>query len=103
MLVFRIDTPVYYNQKGQNEKVREALKYIYKPYAIEGKANEIIYGDDNQLKDKDSAFVAQEEPETIGYKDIFCNSMYYKATIIGLLLAVFQQMTGVNIIYFYSN
>lgn len=43
------------------------------------------------------------EEESIGYRDIFCNELYAKATVIGLLLAIFQQLTGVNIIYFYSN
>lgn len=102
--MYRIDTPIYYNQKGDNHKVRESLKYIYKPYAVENKAMEIQKGADyTELKDPDTAYGSPEEPETVSYKDIFCNSLYWRATIIGLLLTVFQQMTGVNIIYFYSN
>ena len=42
IFVYRIDTPVYYNQKGDVQAMREALKFVYKPYAIEKKVNEIM-------------------------------------------------------------
>lgn len=34
LLVFRLDTPVYYNSKGDTHKTREILSKIYKPYAV---------------------------------------------------------------------
>lgn len=99
LIFFRIDTPVYYNQCGDVHKMREALQFVYKEEVIESKANEIMFGDPNDGLPK----MLDDEEEDIGYKDICCNHNYKRATILGVLLAVFQQMTGVNIIYFYSN
>lgn len=88
LTVFRIDTPIFYHQKGDAQKMREALKYVYKPYAIENKADEILQGGSPTAADGNEEGEAQEA-ENVGYQDICCNPLYSKATIIGLLMAVF--------------
>lgn len=45
LLIFRIDTPVYYHSKGDQQKTREALTYMFKDYAIERQYNNIAMGD----------------------------------------------------------
>jgi ethanolamine transporter EutH len=35
LTVYRVDTPTYYQQKGDMANVRRALAFVYKPYAIE--------------------------------------------------------------------
>lgn len=43
-----------------------------------------------------------EGEEVIGYKAVCCGK-YSGATFVGCSLAIFQQLTGINIIMFYSN
>lgn len=39
----------------------------------------------------------------IGYAKVFCDPHYSKSSLLGCALAVFQQLTGINIIMYYSN
>lgn len=52
MTMFRVDTPVYYNQQGDMANVRRALSFVYKPYAIEAKVNELMHRGADELSDK---------------------------------------------------
>jgi len=47
LTIFRVDTPTYYQQTGDMANVRRALAFVYKPYAIENKVNEILSRDDD--------------------------------------------------------
>ena len=52
LTVFRIDTPVYYHQKGDMASMRRALSFVYKQHAIEHKVNELMSRDENNLTDE---------------------------------------------------
>jgi len=47
LTVYRVDTPTYYQQKGDMANLRRALAFVYKPFAIENKVNEILARDDD--------------------------------------------------------
>ena len=53
LTIYRVDTPVYYLQKGNISEVRRALSYVYRPYAIESKVNEIMNKDSGDVEEND--------------------------------------------------
>ena len=70
------------------------MKKIYVQGAVDEKIAEIEEG------------VNRKNPgtiQTISIKKVCCSPFYYRSTIIGCMLAVFQQTTGINIFVFYSN
>lgn len=85
LTIYRIDTPVYYNQKGDMASMRRALGYVYKPHAIEHKVNELLHRDENTLTDEN-----QDEQDEVTYHDICCNPLFRKATYVGITLAICQ-------------
>ena len=44
-----------------------------------------------------------EMTHKLSYKEVFTSPLYSRATFVGCCLAVFQQLTGINIIMFYSS
>lgn len=44
---------------------------------------------------------SQESDKTVG--KLCCTPRYRRATLVGCFFAVFQQLTGINVIMFYSN
>ena len=44
-----------------------------------------------------------EEVSDVTYKEAFTGPAYRKATFVGISIAAIQQMTGINVIMFYSN
>ena len=43
------------------------------------------------------------EESIVTWKDIFCGERFSRATGVGIILAILQQLTGINVIIFYSN
>lgn len=89
---------MYYQQKGDLANVERSLRFVYKEFAIQSKVNEIMNRDESELADQN-----QEEKDVVSYRDTCCHPMYAKATFVGIALSIFQQATGVNIVYFYSS
>lgn len=70
------------------------MKKIYVQGVVDEKINEIEEG------------VNRKNPgtiQTISIKKVCCSPLYYRSTITGCMLAVFQQLSGINIFVFYSN
>lgn len=89
LFVFRHDTPKYYLQNEKEKEVEsvEALIYIEKDTEI----NRSMIESNNNKQNQKVPISALFTPR------------YRKAFIIGCLLAVFQQLTGINAVIFYSN
>ena len=84
LCVFRLDTPVYYNSKGDTQKMREILSKIYKPNVVQNKIDEIQGGSpDDELRNPDQEDVAS-------YSDVCCHPRMRRATYIGLFMAILQ-------------
>jgi predicted MFS family arabinose efflux permease len=70
------------------------MKKIYKP----GFADQRI----ELLKIEQENGIGGEE-SVVSWKEIFCGERFSRATMVGIILAVLQQLTGINVIIFYSN
>lgn len=88
LFIFRLDTPKYYKQKGQDKMVEQVEERIYTSRGSE--INRSILSNEG----------AKEKGE-VPFKALF-TPRYRKAFIAGCLLAVFQQLTGINAVIFYS-
>ena len=49
------------------------------------------------------AVIDSEEKENLGYGTLCCSPKYRRATLVGIFISVFSQLTGINMIMFYSN
>jgi len=90
IFVFPFDTPTMLKQKGQFEKLNTFMSKIYAPSAVEGVIQEI------------GGAQAEGEPE-LSMKAVFTHPHYRRASILGCFLSMAQQLTGINVIMFYSN
>ena len=43
------------------------------------------------------------DTNTISYGDALCGSQYKRASLVAICLAAFQQLTGINVVMFYSS
>lgn len=89
---FPYDTPVVLKQKGQEAELKAFMNKIY---TEEATANERI----------EQIVVEEGEDDDSGpsYGAICCDPRYRRATGVGITLAIFSQLTGINVIMFYSN
>jgi len=77
-------------QKNQTEDLNKLMNNIYKTEEIAQERIDIIT-------------VSVGENGEISYGEVCCDRKYSKATFVGITLAVFSQLTGINAIMFYSN
>jgi len=49
--------------------------------------------------------IDQDQPQTshVGYKKAFCDKRYYNSSYIGCWISLFQALTGIDVLMFYSN
>eukprot|EP00343_Euplotes_focardii_P011976 CAMPEP_0205831238 /NCGR_PEP_ID=MMETSP0206-20130828/43480_1 /ASSEMBLY_ACC=CAM_ASM_000279 /TAXON_ID=36767 /ORGANISM="Euplotes focardii, Strain TN1" /LENGTH=386 /DNA_ID=CAMNT_0053135683 /DNA_START=299 /DNA_END=1459 /DNA_ORIENTATION=+ len=87
---FRYDTPKFYMQRGEEHMARRVEREIYGDDNLPEEVQEI-----NKTGSDDKASVAT-------FKQLFTDK-YKMALIVGCLLAMFQQLTGINVVIFYSN
>ena len=92
LLVFRYDTPQMLKQKNELQKLREFLCKIYDPSVVQDRIDEI------QVGGGEGGSSGQA-----GYGAVCCSSQYKRSTYVGCALSIFQQLTGINFIMFYSN
>ena len=81
--------------------MREVLSKIYDKRVLQ----EVI-DDIKVVKDELAGILddSKQPKNTEGsYKDVCCNPHYSAATRLGCLLAIFQQLSGVNILFMYSS
>ena len=90
-LVFPYDTPVYEKQQGRTENLNIIMNKIYATPEI---AAERI----DEIK-----IISEDDQKDLTYSKLCCDKQYSRATIVGCLLSVFQTLTGINVIMFYSN
>lgn len=76
--IFKTDTPIYYNKKGDYKNMRIILSKIYKPSVLQQKSDEI---QGNTGKNGQNAIAT--------YKDVLCHPKYRRATYVGLALTIF--------------
>jgi sugar porter (SP) family MFS transporter len=89
LFIFRYDTPKYYKQNGKSDMVEKIELLIYKEQ--DSDINHSMLTSNNQTSD-------QKVPVSA-----LCTPKYRMAFIVGCSLALFQQLTGINAVIFYSN
>lgn len=89
LFVFRYDTPKYYRQNEKHKEVEAVEALIYKEKQTE--INRSMLENSNNNQNQKVPISALFTPR------------YRKAFIVGCLLAIFQQLTGINAVIFYSN
>lgn len=92
--VFKYDTPVVLKQNGEYVKLNEFMSKIYHATVVQEKIDEIQAGGVDTTHAEDIG--------NIGYGAVCCNPTYSRATFVGCSLSIFQQLTGINVIMFYS-
>mmetsp|Transcript_17593 Transcript_17593/g.15506 ORF Transcript_17593/g.15506 Transcript_17593/m.15506 type:complete len:486 (+) Transcript_17593:14-1471(+) len=88
LLVFKHDTPTYYKQKGRKDLIEQIDKLIYKEKDSE------INTSVSMLSNGDNGKVPISQ---------LCGPMYRKAFVLVCTLALFSQLTGINLVIFYSS
>ena len=92
--VYPYDTPPILKMRGDYQRLNEFMGKLYQPYIVQSKIDEINAGG---LDTTDA-----DMTQNLSYKEVFTGPLYRKATFIGCSLAIFQQLTGINVIMFYS-
>lgn len=94
IFIMKLDSPKWYLDNGLRNKAKEALSYIYMPESIDvGLMRFRILRNDTEMS---------EERLIVTFKDIFTDKKYRKMLRIGIMLAIIQQMSGINAAIFYS-
>lgn len=92
LFIFKFDTPPQLKKKGEYVLLREVMGKIYNSYIVEEKIDELGGTGHNESAMQD-----------IGYSEAFCGAPYRRANLVGIMMAIFQQTTGINVIFIYSN
>ena len=87
------DTPLFYLRSKNYEKYILVLKPIFQLDSLPSL---------EELKALEKNSNSPKFADTITYKQLICTKTYSKMLRIGILLASFQQLSGVNAIIFYS-
>ena len=93
LYAIKFDTPLFYVREKNYEKYFQVLR---------------LYYDDSSLPSLEEVSTLERCPKNIRfinvvtYKQLLCDKTYSKMLRIGLILAFFQQLSGVNAIIFYS-
>mmetsp|Transcript_32703 Transcript_32703/g.28971 ORF Transcript_32703/g.28971 Transcript_32703/m.28971 type:complete len:477 (-) Transcript_32703:66-1496(-) len=90
LLIFRFDTPKFYRQNGNESMAAKVEELIYTSKPIEE-------SEDEQMIEKED-----EVEQKVSLSQLL-TPKYRIALIIGCFTAFFQQMTGINVVIFYSN
>ncbi len=85
---FEFDSPTFYMEKEDRATAREAVETIYAdPEGVNEKMEQLIRGNEQQASSGDGGELYQK---------------YKMALIVGIALAIFQQLTGINIVIMYA-
>lgn len=99
ILVFPYDTPVVLKEKKMDATLLELMTNIYE-YQLAAKDRIAqIYVDE----DIEEGAEQEENDRDPSCGAVCCDKKYRRATFVGCSLSVFQQLTGINAIMFYSN
>ncbi|KAH8367139.1 hypothetical protein KR084_003090 [Drosophila pseudotakahashii] len=88
IFMFMPESPVYLAQKGKAEKAEKSLKFL------RGKDADVS----GELRD----ITAEAQKERTSPGKLLCRKVTLKGLFLSIMLMVFQQMTGINAILFYT-
>jgi MFS family permease len=88
LFVFNFETPKFLKQNGRKAELNALMGKIYTADQVQSRIDSIVISEGNSSP---------------GYGETLTSPKYRVATIIGCLLSMFQQLTGINIVMFYSS
>eukprot|EP00923_Selenidium_pygospionis_P040453 GHVN01069857.1.p1 GENE.GHVN01069857.1~~GHVN01069857.1.p1 ORF type:complete len:498 (-),score=30.37 GHVN01069857.1:218-1654(-) len=86
--LFPLESPMWLVSKKMPERALEVLKKIYPEGQAEAELNEIIAANEAQLAKSANA---------VGVLEAFTSPNYRRVAILGTAIAMFQQLTGINV------
>ncbi|OMJ66023.1 hypothetical protein SteCoe_37286 [Stentor coeruleus] len=93
LFIMKLDSPKWYLDNNEQEKAQEILEYVYMPESLE--IGLLRFGSKKKIQNKDEKLV-------ISYKSLFTEGKYRKMLRNGIMLAIIQQLSGINAAFFYS-
>jgi Na+/melibiose symporter-like transporter len=88
--VFNYETPKFLKQNGRKAELAEIMGKIYAPDQVQQRIDSIVV----------STGGADSSPS---YSETLTSPKYRSATLIGCTLSMLQQLSGINIVMFYSS
>jgi hypothetical protein len=95
-LFFNYETPLDLKAQGRWDELSALMRSMYQPAAVQRRVSEIP----SQNKNDDESEVEQEKQTKA---QAICDPRYSRATMVGCALSMFQQLSGINVIIFYSS
>jgi len=80
--------------KGDHDKLRSLFSKIYTEEIMQERIEEI------QVNPTDEIDKSKENDD--GYHATFCSPKYQTASLVGCVISMLQQLTGINFIMFYA-
>jgi len=101
LTVFKYETPVTYKQRADYDKMSELFSKIYIKEQIKMRMDEVQIQQESDHTDEDgNSSLKVSQPST---RDTFCDPNIRRAAWVGCALSIFQQLSGINAIIFYSS
>jgi MFS family permease len=91
--VFNFETPKYLLQNNRLAELTAVMGKLYASDQVQERIRLI------EVKSSEEG----KKSAAPSYKDTLCSPQYSTATLVGCLLAIFQQLSGINIVIFYSS
>ncbi|XP_002138561.2 facilitated trehalose transporter Tret1-like [Drosophila pseudoobscura] len=88
LFIWMPESPVYLAQKGKNDKAEKSLKFLR--------------GKDADVSAESNQMASEGNKEKVKPMQALCRKNTLKSLGISMMLMVFQQVTGINAIIFYS-
>lgn len=98
--IFKYDTPEALKQRADYDNLTVLLSKMYVKEQVQMRMDEIVIKETGHTNEDGNAELKIKEVTTV---ESFTNPVIRKAAWVGLALAVFQQLTGINAIMLYSS
>ncbi|CAL7949020.1 unnamed protein product [Xylocopa violacea] len=92
VFVFMPESPIYYLKKGDVESARKSLTRL----------RGACYNIENELQSHKNA-LEENSKNTVSFRTVIKSKAVLKSLVIGYGLMIFQQLSGVNVVIFYTN
>lgn len=93
LTIFNYDSPPMMYKKGEMEKLNKYMGKMYHKDYVQSRINGLKPTDDN----------LETKSEALSLREVFFGVRYGRSSMVGCVLAIIQQMCGINVIIFYSN
>mmetsp|Transcript_5389 Transcript_5389/g.9929 ORF Transcript_5389/g.9929 Transcript_5389/m.9929 type:complete len:333 (-) Transcript_5389:3209-4207(-) len=101
LLKFKNDTPKWLVENGQADAALEVLEYIYLGARAKSELEKLKESNTKVDGVGSAEMLLEQKKKEVTFKDLF-KAPYLKPMMIGCSLSIIQQLSGINVIIFYS-